>query len=79
MFEHTQIKGYLSLEDATAELVRYAKIVQSTHTQTLSDSQKESARRLFDTRKAGILALLDLIDKYVDQEYACNPNQDVRI
>lgn len=65
-FNHTQIEGMLSLEEATAELVRLATKIQSTHKQETTLSAF-SAAHLFESRKAGVVALLTLIEEYTNQ------------
>lgn len=66
--EFEQIPDSLSLEEATAELVRYAKLMQGTHTNnSISIMNREAAIFFFDMRKTGMQALMNLIEQYLQQ------------
>ena len=66
-FEFRQIEGMLDLEHATSELINIANCMKRTHTFESAISGKDMAVRLFEMRKASITALLDLIERYIDQ------------
>lgn len=63
----TQIPGMLTLEQATAELVHVAEVMQRTHINEAFHGSKLLQRRLFEIRKEGLVALLDLIEEYLEQ------------
>lgn len=66
-FQFTQIEGYLSLEDATKELVHLAECIQRTHNNESAVKNRMLMQTLFNSRKAGAIALLDLIEAYIHQ------------
>jgi hypothetical protein len=63
----TTIPGMLTLEEATAELVHLAKIMQRTHTDESFNDSRHLQQVVFEIRKAGIKSLLNLIEQYLDQ------------
>lgn len=63
----TTIPGKLTLEEATAELVHVAQVMQRTHTDEAFNGSGHLQQVLFEVRKTGIMVLLDLIERYLEQ------------
>ena len=59
-----QIEGMLSLKDATAQLVHIAKCMEESH-RPHSRGDRELQLQVFASRKAGVNALLNLIESYL--------------
>ena len=63
----TTIPGKLTLEEATAELVHVAQVMQRTHTDEAFNGSRHLQQVMFEVRKAGIKSLLNLIEQYLEQ------------
>lgn len=63
----TQIPGMLTLEQATAELVHVAGVMQRTHINQAFHGSKLLQQSLFEIRKEKLVILLDLIERYLEQ------------
>lgn len=61
------IPGMLTLEEATAELVHIAQIIQRTHTDAAFIESRRHQQVMFEVRKTGIEVLLNLIEQYIKQ------------
>jgi hypothetical protein len=63
----TTIPGKLTLEEATAELVHVAQVMQRTHTDETFNGSRHLQQVMFEIRKTGIEILLNLIEQYIQQ------------
>jgi hypothetical protein len=67
-FQFKEIDGYLSLNEATENLVNIAKCIQSSHKEeNAATYRKDMQLRVFEIRAAGIKDLMDLIQDYLEQ------------
>lgn len=66
-FAFTQIDGKLSLEEATEQLVHLATCIKGTHTEASAKENRLLIQHMFDSRRVGIVVLLDLIQDYINQ------------
>jgi predicted metal-dependent TIM-barrel fold hydrolase len=65
----TVIPGYLSLEEAGRELVRYAELIRDSSKENVILEDPALARQVLEIRRRGLKAILDLIEKYTNQPF----------